>query len=100
MTIHAANLRALLSGTPALTLQEREWIEAAAGALDLEFRIARLDLRKGDILVAKFSAPVSAEMATRVGDNFKKIAPGLRLLILDGKTELSVLTSAEIEARL
>lgn len=96
---HAANLHSLLARTPALTAEEREWLRAAADFIDLEFRIARLDLRKGDILVVKFGVPVSAEMVEIVKNNFAEIARGLRLLVIDARADLSILTAAEIAER-
>jgi hypothetical protein len=66
---------------------------------DIEFKIARLDLRPGDILVVKCETKVTPEMARRMQEVITQVARGNRALILEKGTDLSILTAAEIEAR-
>lgn len=66
---------------------------------DLEYRIAKLKLESGDILILKFDVVLTKEQAARIREDVKHIAPGTKALILDHHAELSVLTRAEIEAR-
>ena len=58
----------------------------------IKFEIAKLELAPGDILVVKMSDLASFEM-NRLGTVLSEIVPnGVRVLIVDDKTELSVLT--------
>lgn len=68
---------------------------------DLEFRIARLDLRPGDVLVVKVNGPaISGETATAVRRMVNVTIPDHKVLVLDERLDLAVLTQAEIAARL
>ena len=67
---------------------------------DLEFRIAKLQLAPGDVLVVKSNKRVTPEAI----ENAKRLMvhvlpPEVRWMFIDPEIELSVLTRAEIEAR-
>ncbi len=66
---------------------------------EIEFRIARLELRPGDILVVKSRQRLSKIQVDRLADYLKPILEGRRCLVLDSGLDLAVLTAAEIEAR-
>jgi hypothetical protein len=66
---------------------------------DIEFKIARLDLRPGDILVVRCPFLITDTTALRLGAAVREATGGHRALILDGGMDLAVLTAAEIEAR-
>lgn len=61
-----------------------------------EFAIARLELKPGDILVAKSSEHLSREFADRISEWIKLAAPDHMVLVLDARLDLSVLTKAEL----
>lgn len=84
--------------------QRSVWIEYANAAVkivtgDLEFKIARLDLRPGDIVVLKSPKAISKQQA----DGMRQIIPealgGHKALILDNGMDIAVLTAAEIAER-
>lgn len=60
---------------------------------DWEYRIAKLELAPGDILVVKCSKLPNHEVLSTVVPN------GVRILYVPPDVELSVLTRAEIEER-
>jgi hypothetical protein len=62
---------------------------------DLEFRIARLDLRDGDILVLKVPGYIPRSHHDSVRDQVMKATNGHKVLVLDGGADLAVLTAAE-----
>jgi hypothetical protein len=64
---------------------------------DLEFRIARLALRPGDILVLKPRRPLSKTARDHIKQCFKRVAPGAKCLVLQDGMELAILTREEIE---
>lgn len=66
---------------------------------DIEFKISRLDLRPGDILVVRCPFLITAATAARLAAAVKEATGGHRALILDGGMDLAILTAAEIEAR-
>lgn len=67
---------------------------------DAEFRIARLTLTSDDVLVVKVSTTLTPEMAVRMHIYFERKVPvGVKVLIVESGTELSVLTRADIDAR-
>lgn len=66
---------------------------------DIEFKICRLDLRSGDVLVVKIDVILSAETAHRIHEVINKATRGHKALILERGMDLAVLTAAEIEAR-
>lgn len=63
---------------------------------ELEFRIARLELQRGDILVVKGIEPFPTKRWRGIID---LMPPGVRVLFIPSDVELSVLTDAEINAR-
>jgi hypothetical protein len=58
-----------------------------------EFRIAKLELAPGDVLVVKGPTPPEWRAMSAI------VPPGVRLLIIPPEVELSVLTRAEIEEK-
>lgn len=61
---------------------------------DWEFRIAKLELASGDVLVVKTASdPGAHEVLSRL------VPPGVKVLYIPPDMELSVLTRAEIEER-
>lgn len=66
---------------------------------DIEFKIARLDLRPGDILVVKFPHLLSMAQARSMQAIIQRVAPDHRSLILERGMDLAILTAAEIEGR-
>lgn len=68
-------------------------------AADLEYRIAKLSLEAGDVLVVKINHTISAEIGGKIRESFERVVRGNRVLILDNSMELSVLTKADIEQR-
>lgn len=66
----------------------------------LEYRIAKLQLRPGDVLVVKVDHTISAEIGGRIREHFERtVGPDRKVLILDNSIDLSVLTKADIEKR-
>ena len=68
---------------------------------DLEFRIAKLEVKPGDVLVFKFASEFNAEIA----NHFQKVAEntlpeGSKWLFLGHDCDLSVLTFDEIHSRI
>ena len=66
---------------------------------DIEFKIARLDLREGDILVVKIAQPLMTTTRDRLRDYIAKSSGGHQVMVLDGVMDLAVLTQAEIAER-
>lgn len=67
---------------------------------DLELRIARLRLEPGDVLVLKATERLPHETARCLGDQARQIVGAdVRVMVLDSQLDLSVLTKAEIEAK-
>lgn len=66
---------------------------------NLEFRIAKLSLNPGDILVVKINKIISVEMAQVVKKTVLEATGHRKIMVIDGDTDLAVLTSSEIEAR-
>lgn len=67
----------------------------------LELAIAKLTLRPGDLLVVKINHTLEAALADKVGTQIKDHLPnGVRVLLIDNSIELSVLTQADIKARI
>lgn len=67
---------------------------------DFEYRVGTLSLSPGDVLVVKLVRRPSAEEAHRIrGCVGKVVGEGVPVLILDRDADLSVLTKAEIDAR-
>lgn len=66
---------------------------------DLAYRIGKIDLRNGDILVVKINQPVPDHIREMLHDQMSSVVEGHKVLILDRSIDLAVLTRAEIEAR-
>lgn len=66
---------------------------------DIEFKIARLDLRPGDILVVKCQDRLQRDTVLHMQEVIKRACPSHRALILERGMDLAILTAAEIEAR-
>lgn len=65
-----------------------------------EAAISKLELAPGDVLVVHVKAILTREMAMRAREQFREFVPdGVKVLIIDGGTELSKLTRADIDAR-
>jgi hypothetical protein len=71
-----------------------------AAMLGQEYRIAKLDVGSGDVLVAKFDDLISMETRRKATDDLRRfVPPGSRVLVIGKDIELSVLTAAEIAER-
>lgn len=66
---------------------------------DIEFKIARLDLRPGDILVLKLRDQVPTWEMDRFRKIMQEITGDHKCLVLENGVDLAILTAAEIEAR-
>jgi hypothetical protein len=66
---------------------------------DIEFKIARLDLRPGDVLVVKCQDRLTTETVRHMQAVIKEACRGHRALILERGMDLAILSAAEIEAR-
>lgn len=66
---------------------------------NLEFRIAKLSLDPGDVLVVKVDKIITAEVAAMIKKQVFEATGNRRVLVLDKNIDLAVLTSSEIEAR-
>lgn len=68
---------------------------------DLEFRIAKLEINSGDVLVAKFDMHLSSAGHDAAMKILARVAPkGVKCLILEKGMELSLLTFDEIHSRI
>lgn len=66
----------------------------------LQFKIEKLELKKGDVLVAKFGMRLSPEARQQVAAQLRTATPvGTKVLIIDPGIDLSVMTAADIAAR-
>lgn len=67
---------------------------------DIEYRIAKLVLKAGDVLVAKYDGFVSHEMLKRAMAELRGGAPdGVKIIMVDKQIDISVLTFEEIQSR-
>lgn len=67
---------------------------------DLEFRIAKVRISPGDILVVKAKGKLSVESCRRIHDKAsEKLPPDVKVIVIDTDVDLAILTRAEIEAR-
>lgn len=62
--------------------------------------IQRLELAPDDLLVFKYPTRLPPEAQKGVQAAFKRIAPGLKVLVLDGGASLDLLGGAEVKALL
>jgi hypothetical protein len=63
----------------------------------LEYRICRLDLMQGDVLVVRAASTVSMDWVKRIKEDVDRLVPGVRCLVLDGGTDLTVLTRQQLD---
>lgn len=66
----------------------------------LEYRVGRLELHRGDVLVVKLERDSSMEEINRIAQMFGGfIGPSCRLLIIPPGIDLTIMTREEIDAR-
>ncbi|SHJ71170.1 hypothetical protein SAMN05444159_1290 [Bradyrhizobium lablabi] len=66
---------------------------------DIKFKIARLDLRPGDILVLKLKDRIPRDAVDSFRKTLRAVTGGHKCLVLENGADLAILTAAEIEAR-
>ncbi len=66
---------------------------------DLEYRIGKLDVKPGDMLVVKLNSRLTDDMAKRARQHFETSIPGVKVLVIDSAVDLSILTFEEIQRR-
>jgi hypothetical protein len=67
---------------------------------DLEYGIGRLRLEPGDVLVIKIAGGISTELVARFRAEAKHVlGEDTKVLVLGDRVDLSILTKAEIEAK-
>jgi hypothetical protein len=66
---------------------------------DFEYQIARLELRGSDVLVVKVHGQLSMELRERIATYAKMAVGDHKVLVIDEKIDLSVLTAEEIAQR-
>jgi hypothetical protein len=67
---------------------------------DLEFRIAKLEVKPGDVLVVKVDDHITRDRALIIQHKLQTRLPkGVKALVLDKGIDLSVLTFDEIQER-
>lgn len=65
-----------------------------------DYRIAKLEVKPGDIVVVKIDCIIREELRTRIGEYFKPITEkGVKILVIEKGVDLSVLTFDEIQSR-
>lgn len=62
---------------------------------DIEFQIARLELRPGDVLIARAAHIISTAAATRLRAYLERALPGTKVVVIDAELELSVATKSD-----
>lgn len=62
--------------------------------------IQRLELARGDLLVFKVPTKLPQEAAARIKAMFERVAPGLKVIVLDGGSSLELLGAADLKALL
>jgi hypothetical protein len=65
----------------------------------LDLKIQHLDLKEGDVLVVSAKQPLPERVSEFLRARLSAVAPGHRIMVLDGGLQLSVLTAAQIKAR-
>lgn len=66
---------------------------------DVEYRVAKLSLGPGDLLVVKTEKPLTREAAERIREVLKQYLPNQKALVLEPGIDLAVLTADEIARR-
>ncbi len=94
--------RAKLTDSAVLVRREGVWIELRPSEADRELTIAiaRLAMEPGDILVVKGPWMSVPDMSERNAMLKRMIPADVRILYIPPEVELSVLTKADIEARI
>lgn len=68
--------------------------------IEFRYRVGRLQLTPGDVLVVKVDHPISPEAAARIRQYVDDATPsGTRTIVIDASIDLSVLTKTEIDER-
>lgn len=68
-------------------------INGPLGAPSLDFRISRLDIKSGDMLVLRFKRNLSFEQVECVRKTLKPQLPGdVRVLVFEGDVDISVMS--------
>lgn len=67
---------------------------------DLEYRIAKLEVKPGDVIVFKTDRVLSLDQINHVRECIKRVLPGIQALILDKGAEISLITGDELRKRL
>ncbi len=63
---------------------------------DVEFQIARLELRPGDVLVARAMRPMTSEASQRIKAALERALPiGTKVLVIDAGLDLSVASKSD-----
>lgn len=73
----------------------RSLVAALIAPPQIEF--GRLALESDGILVVRIAIPATPEIAQRARRHFSQILGDVRVLVIDDKTELSVLTKGQLE---
>lgn len=94
---HAPETRWLIDERPIPPIASRKNGEPSMTATsELEYRIGKLELKTGDVLIVKHDGHLTAEQAERVRRTFKLLVQNSKVFVIDRGTDLSVLTAAEI----
>lgn len=68
---------------------------------DFEYRVGRLNMQSGDVLVIKVNERLCREVGERVRKFFQQyLPPETKLMVIDRDVDLSILTGAELAKRL
>ncbi len=62
---------------------------------EIEFEIARLEMKPGDILAARVTHIVPSEAVARIRAYLERALPGTKVLVIDATLDLSVVSKAE-----
>lgn len=62
---------------------------------EIEFHIARLEMKPGDVLVARTVRVVPSEAASRLRAYMERALPGTKVLVIMPEIELSVVSKSE-----
>jgi hypothetical protein len=60
--------------------------------------VRRLELRDGDVVVLKFSVPLSVEAVIHIRDSWTQLFPNVKPVILGSSVDISVLAGVDITA--
>lgn len=62
---------------------------------EIEFEIAKLELRPGDVLVARLTRIVPSEALARLRAFLARELPDTKVLVIDAQVDLSIVSKAE-----